>query len=116
MKAEAKEEKTEGVITIDDFAKVELKVGTILAAEKVENADKLLKLNVKVDDEERTVVSGIAKWYAPEDIIGKNVVVVANLKPAKLRGIESKGMLLCASKDDALELITVDIPCGGVVR
>lgn len=118
-KAEAKEAKKEdapGVITIDDFAKVELKVGTILAAEKVENADKLLKLNVKVDEEERTVVSGIAKWYAPEDIVGKNVVVVANLKPVKLRGIESCGMLLCASKGDALELITVDIPCGGVVR
>ena len=119
-KAEVKEEKkaeaVEGVITIDDFTKVELRVGTILTAEKVENADKLLKFTVKIDEEERTIVSGIAKYYAPETLIGKNVVVVANLKPAKLRGIESKGMLLCASKGEDLELITVDIPCGGVVR
>ena len=113
-----KEEKNgaEGVITIDDFNKVELRVGTILAAEKVENADKLLKFNVKIGEEERTIVSGIAKYYAPEDLIGKNVVVVANLKPVKLRGIESCGMLLCAKKDDTLELLTVDsITSGGTV-
>ena len=114
-KTAVKEEKkeAEGVITIDDFNKVELRVGTILAAEKVENADKLLKFNVKIGEEERTIVSGIAKYYAPEDLIGKNVVVVANLKPVKLRGIESCGMLLCAKKDDALELITVDTITGG---
>ena len=114
-KETVKEEKkeSEGVITIDDFNKVELRVGTILAAEKVENADKLLKFNVKIGEEERTIVSGIAKYYAPEDLIGKNVVVVANLKPVKLRGIESCGMLLCAKKDDALELITVDTITGG---
>ena len=114
-KETVKEEKkeAEGVITIDDFNKVELRVGTILAAEKVENADKLLKFNVKIGEEERTIVSGIAKYYAPEDLIGKNVVVVANLKPVKLRGIESCGMLLCAKKDDALELITVDTITGG---
>ncbi|MBQ6810120.1 MAG: methionine--tRNA ligase, partial [Firmicutes bacterium] len=116
VKEEKKAEEVEGVITIDDFTKVELRVGTILTAEKVENADKLLKFTVKIDEEERTIVSGIAKYYAPETLIGKNVVVVANLKPAKLRGIESKGMLLCASKGDELELLTVDIPCGGVVR
>ena len=114
-KEAAKEDKkeAEGVITIDDFNKVELRVGTILAAEKVENADKLLKFNVKIGEEERTIVSGIAKYYAPEDLIGKNVVVVANLKPVKLRGIESCGMLLCAKKDDALELITIDTITGG---
>ncbi|MBQ4093329.1 MAG: methionine--tRNA ligase subunit beta, partial [Firmicutes bacterium] len=116
VKEEKKAEEVEGVITIDDLTKVELRVGTILTAEKVENADKLLKFTVKIDEEERTIVSGIAKYYAPETLIGKNVVVVANLKPAKLRGIESKGMLLCASKGDDLELLTVDIPCGGVVR
>ena len=116
VREEKKAEEVEGVITIDDFTKVELRVGTILTAEKVENADKLLKFTVKIDEEERTIVSGIAKYYAPETLIGKNVVVVANLKPAKLRGIESKGMLLCASKGDELELLTVDIPCGGVVR
>ena len=114
-KETVKEDKkeAEGVITIDDFNKVELRVGTILAAEKVENADKLLKFNVKIGEEERTIVSGIAKYYAPEDLIGKNVVVVANLKPVKLRGIESCGMLLCAKKDDALELITIDTITGG---
>lgn len=116
VKEEKKNESTDGLITIDDFTKVELRVGTILTAEKVENADKLLKFTVKIDEEERTIVSGIAKHYAPETLIGKNVVVVANLKPAKLRGIESKGMLLCASKGDELELLTVDIPSGGVVR
>ena len=107
------EEPDSGIITIDDFNKVELRIGTILAAEKVENADKLLKFNVKIGEEERTIVSGIAKYYAPEDLIGKNVVVVANLKPVKLRGIESCGMLLCAKKDDALELITIDTITGG---
>ena len=114
-KETVKEDKkeAEGVITIDDFNKVELRVGTILAAEKVENADKLLKFNVKIGEEERTIVSGLAKYYAPEDLIGKNVVVVANLKPVKLRGIESCGMLLCAKKDDALELITIDTITGG---
>ena len=110
------EELPEGVITIDDFAKVQLKVGTILTAAKVENADKLLQFTVKIGEEERSIVSGIAKWYKPEELVGKNVVVVANLKPAKLRGIESRGMLLCAEKDDALELITVDIENGGTVR
>ena len=117
-KETVKEEKNgaEGVITIDDFNKVELRIGTILAAEKVENADKLLKFNVKIGEEERTIVSGIAKYYAPDDLVGKNVVVVANLKPVKLRGIESCGMLLCAKKDDTLELLTVDsITSGGTV-
>lgn len=117
-KETVKEDKkeAEGVITIDDFNKVELRVGTILAAEKVENADKLLKFNVKIGEEERTIVSGIAKYYAPDDLVGKNVVVVANLKPVKLRGIESCGMLLCAKKDDTLELLTVDsITSGGTV-
>lgn len=118
-KAAVKEEKKEtvGVITIDDFSKVSLRVGTILGAEKVENADKLLKCRVQIGEEERTIVSGIAKYYAPEDLTGKNVIVVANLKPVKLRGIESCGMLLCAEKGDALELITVDsIASGGTVR
>ena len=115
--AAAKEEPAEGVITIDDFAKVRLKVGKVLAAEKVENADKLLKLTVRVGEEERTIVSGIAKFYAPDDVVGKNVAVVANLKPARLRGIESRGMLLCAENGDELELITVDtIADGGTIR
>lgn len=87
-------------ITIDDFAKIALRVGKIESAEKVEKADKLLKFSVRIGNETRTIVSGIAKFYTPEEMIGKNVVVVYNLKPAKLRGIESQGMLLCACEKD----------------
>lgn len=83
-------------ITIDDFAKIQLAVGKVLTAEKVEKADKLLKMTVKVGQTDRTIVSGIAKWYKPEEMVGKEVVVVSNLKPAKLRGIMSEGMILCA--------------------
>ncbi len=84
------------VIQFDDFAKIDLKVGTILAAEKVEKADKLLKLSVDVGFETRTIVSGIALHFKPEEIVGKQVVVVANLAPRKMRGIESNGMILMA--------------------
>jgi len=83
-------------IVYDDFAKIDLKVGTIISAEKVEKADKLLKLQIDLGFETRTVVSGIALHYQPEDIIGKQVVVVANLAPRKMRGIESNGMILMA--------------------
>ena len=83
-------------IEFDDFAKIDLKVGTILSAEKVEKADKLLKLEVDLGFEKRTIVSGIALHFKPEDIIGKQVVVVANLDPRKMRGIESQGMILMA--------------------
>ena len=108
---DAEKVKMEGItdinqISIEDFAKVELKVGEILTAEKVENADKLLKFSVKVGEETRTIVSGIAKYYSPGELIGKEVVVVANLKPAKLKGIMSEGMLLCAVDGDKVVLIT----------
>ena len=83
-------------ITIDDFAKIDLKVGTILSAEKVEKADKLLNLQIDLGFEKRTILSGIAKHFSPEEIIGKQVVVVANLAPRKMRGIESNGMILMA--------------------
>ncbi|MBL7702922.1 MAG: methionine--tRNA ligase subunit beta [Ferruginibacter sp.] len=83
-------------IQFDDFEKIDLKVGTILTAEKVEKADKLLKLSVDLGFETRTIVSGIALHFAPEDIVGKQVVVVANLAPRKMRGIESQGMILMA--------------------
>jgi methionyl-tRNA synthetase len=83
-------------IVFDDFAKIDLKVGTILSAEKVEKADKLLKLEVDLGFEKRTIVSGIALHYKPEDIIGKQVTVVVNLAPRKMRGIESNGMILMA--------------------
>ena len=112
-KEEKKEEKLpEGIISIDDFAKVQLRVARILTAEKVEGSDKLLKLSVKLGEGEplRTVVSGIAKFYTPEAIEGRQVVLVSNLKPAKLRGVRSEGMILCASdaEDKALKLCTVE--------
>jgi methionyl-tRNA synthetase len=83
-------------IVYDDFAKMDLRVGKIIHAEKVEKADKLLKLEVDLGFEKRTVVSGIAMHFKPEEIVGKQVVVVANLAPRKMRGIESKGMILMA--------------------
>jgi methionyl-tRNA synthetase len=93
-------------ITYDDFSKLDFRVGTIVSAEKVAKADKLLKLEVDLGFEKRTVVSGIAMHYKPEDIIGKQVVVVANLAPRKMRGIESKGMILMAEdKDGKLHFI-----------
>ena len=94
--APASPEGTVSLIDIAKFKEVSLRVGHILTAEKVEKADKLLKFTVDTDSEVRTIVSGIAKFYTPEEMVGKQVVVVANLKPAKLRGIESQGMLLCA--------------------
>ena len=107
-------------ITIDDFAKLDFRVVKVLECEKVKKADKLLKLTVEIGGETRTVVSGIAKHYKPEDLIGKKVILVANLKPAKLRGIESHGMILAASSDDdsllELPMINSDIDTGSVVR
>lgn len=83
-------------IVFDDFAKIDLRIGTITTAEKVEKADKLLKLEVDLGFEKRTIVSGIAMHFKPEDIIGKQVTVVCNLAPRKMRGIESNGMILMA--------------------
>ena len=98
-----------GEITIDDFAKIDLRVATVVAAERVPKTDKLIKLQVKIGDEERTIVSGIAQHYEPEALIGKNVIVIANLKPAKLRGIESRGMVLAASDGEG-NLVLADAP------
>lgn len=113
-KAEAKKEEkpaaaAAGEITIDDFAKIDLRVATVVAAERVPKTDKLIKLHVKIGDEERTIVSGIAQHYEPENLIGKNVIVIANLKPAKLRGIESRGMVLAASDGEG-NLVLADAP------
>lgn len=109
-KAEAKKEAVAAdEITIDDFAKIDLRVATVVAAERVPKTDKLIKLQVKIGDEERTIVSGIAQHYEPENLIGKNVIVIANLKPAKLRGIESRGMVLAASDGEG-NLVLADAP------
>ena len=111
-KPNAEKAQDDGLITIDDFARVRLRAARVTAAEKVEGADKLLKLTLSLGagEPERTVVSGIAKFYTPEEMVGKQVVVVANLRPAKLRGIRSEGMILCASdaQDKTLKLVTVE--------
>ena len=115
---EVKEEKT--FITIDEFAKMDLRVAEVIACEKMEKADKLLILKLKVGEEERTVVSGIAQHYKPEDLIGKKVVVVANLKPSKLRGVMSEGMILAASDEghQNLEVLMLqsDLASGNRVK
>ena len=97
-----------GVITYDDFKKVELRTGLVKTAEAVEGSKKLIKLQVEIGSETRQIVSGIRQWYAPEELAGKTVVVVTNLKPAKIFGIESQGMLLAAEADGDLKLVTVD--------
>ncbi len=110
-----KKMKPEGVITYDDVMNVKLRTAKILEAEKVEGADKLLKLQVEVGDEKRQLIAGIAQHYSAEEVVGKIIVIVANLKPAKIRGVESQGMLLCASVGDQLKLVTVDgeLPATG---
>lgn len=112
VKIESKEE-----ITIDDFDKLELRVGKVVKAEKHPKADRLLVLQIEIGTETRQVVSGIAKDYKPEDMVGKNIILVANLKPVKLRGIESQGMILAASNDERLVLGTIDgdIPSGTLI-
>ena len=112
-KEEPKEEPTEKTpeITIDDFAKVEMKVGVILESKPVEGADKLLVSKIKIGDEVRQIVSGIAKFYSPDEIIGKKVVVITNLKPVKLRGVLSEGMILAAADGDKLSLVSPEKDC-----
>lgn len=111
-KPNAEKAQDDVLITIDDFARVRLRAARVTAAEKVEGADKLLKLTLSLGagEPERTVVSGIAKFYTPEEMVGKQVVVVSNLRPAKLRGIRSEGMILCASdaQGKTLKLVTVE--------
>lgn len=99
------------MIELDDFTKIELKTGKIFACEKIEKADKLLKLSIQIGQEKRTIVSGIAKHYTSQELLDKTVVVITNLKPTKLRGITSEGMLLCAEDSQGnLSLVTCDRP------
>ena len=114
-----KEEKQEddNQITIDDFAKIELVVGTVEKCEKHPDADKLLVSQINIGKETRQIVSGIADFYTPEEMVGKKVIVVSNLKPAKLRGVESQGMILAGSKKKMLELVSVEnLPNGTKIR
>ncbi|RIN31109.1 methionine--tRNA ligase [Staphylococcus succinus] len=105
-------------IDIKDFDKVEIKAATIIDAEQVKKSDKLLKIQVDLESEQRQIVSGIAKFYQPEDIIGKKVAVVTNLKPAKLMGRKSEGMILSAEKDGVLTLVSLPnaIPNGSIIK
>lgn len=110
---------TDELISIEEFAKVQLRLARVLSAEKIQGADKLLKLKVDLGGEERQVVAGIAMHYAPEALVGKRVVIVANLKPAKLRGEISQGMILAAVDDEGkLGVVTVEeeLAPGSVVR
>ncbi len=108
----------DGIITFDQVMAVKLKTAVVLEAEKIEGADKLLKLQVDLGEEKRQLVAGIALHYKPEELVGKTIVVVANLKPAKLRGVKSEGMLLAASIGDNLKLVTVegDLGPGAAVK
>ena len=118
-KANAPVEKPEGcaLIGIEDFMNVELRTAKILSCEKVPKAKKLLKLQIDLGYEQRQVVSGIAKWYAPEDLIGKTIIVVANLKPATLCGIESNGMILASGEETVrVVFLAEDTPLGERVR
>jgi methionyl-tRNA synthetase len=108
MKNKEKNTEKKEYVKIDDVLKLGLKVAEILEAERVENTDKLIKMKIKIGEEERQIIAGIAMSYSPDEIIGKKIVVVSNMKPAKIRGIESNGMLLAASNGDSLSLITVD--------
>ena len=98
----------EELIDIAEFGKVQLKTAKVLAAEPVEGADKLLKLQIEVGTEKRQLIAGVAKYYTPEAMVGKTIIIVANLKPAVIRGVESAGMLLAAKAGKKLQLLTVD--------
>ncbi len=108
------------MITIEDFQKIELRVATVLAAERVPGADRLLKLQVDLGSEQRQLVAGIAQHYSPEELTGKQIVVVANLQPAVIRGVQSQGMLLAASTEDqsqlAIVLLQKPVPNGSRVK
>jgi methionyl-tRNA synthetase len=110
----------DGKISIEDFAKVEMRVGQVKTAEKVKGADKLLRLEVDIGTEVRQVVAGIAEAYAPENLVGRKVVIVANLAPRKLRGLESNGMIVAASVGEkgspVLASFLEDVPVGARLK
>jgi methionyl-tRNA synthetase len=106
-------------ISIDDFAKIELRVGLVKLAERIPKADKLLRLEIDIGTEVRQVLAGIAEAYAPETLIGRKVVIVANLAPRKLRGMESNGMIVAASLDDGKPVLAgflEDVPVGARLK
>ena len=117
-------EKTEdkeptNIINFKDFGKVEMVVALILDAEKVENADRLLKLEVDTGEDKRTLVAGVAEYYTSDELIGKKIIIVKNLKPAKIRGVHSRGMILAASGPDGrpyIPIIPEETPVGAKLK
>lgn len=108
-----------GKISIDDFAKIELRVGVVKVAERVPKADKLLRLEIDIGTEVRQVLAGIAEAYAPETLVGRKVVIVANLAPRKLRGLESNGMIVAASLEGGKPVLASfleDVPVGARLK
>ena len=105
------------MITIDEFRKIELKVATVKSAEPHPNADRLMVLTVDVGSEERQICAGIRNHYTPEELVGKQIVIVANLETAKLRGVESQGMLLAASDEGRVIVLTPEksVPAGAKI-
>lgn len=119
LRASAPASASEGKITIDDFAKIELRVGVVKVAERVPKADKLLRLEVDIGSEVRQVLAGIAEAYAPETLLGRKVVIVANLAPRKLRGMESNGMIVAASLEGGKPVLAgflEDVPVGARLK
>jgi methionyl-tRNA synthetase len=120
--APAPELKTEGktmdILTYEEFSKLDLRVAHVIKAERVEGAKKLLKLQIDIGTEQRQIVAGVAETYAPEDLAGKKFIVIANLKPAVIRGVESQGMLLAAVVDDKASIPFFDpaVPAGAKVK
>ena len=108
QKPKAKVENQENMITFEDFKKVDFRTAEIVQAEKIEGADRLLKIQVKMGTDTRQVVAGIAEYYKPDALIGKKIILVANLKPVEIRGVESQGMLLAASDESSLTLVGLD--------
>ncbi|MFQ6615857.1 MAG: methionine--tRNA ligase [Fidelibacterota bacterium] len=104
---------TEGIITIEDFQKIQLKTARVTEAEKVKGADKLLKLQIDLGEESRQIVAGIAPYYEAEELVGRVIIAVTNLEPVTIRGVESNGMLLAATSGDSVVLVTVDDPSVG---
>ena len=107
------------MISYEDFKKVELKVAKVISAEKVPETDKLIMLKLRVGEEERQIVSGIAQYYSPEQLEGREIIIVANLEPKVFRGIESQGMLLATrAEDESIVLLTLDkeVPSGSQIN
>ena len=106
------------MVTFDEFKKLDIRICRILAAEKIEGANKLLKLTVNIGDEERQIVAGIAETYQPEDIVGRKIPILVNLEPATIRGVESQGMILAVDVENKAILLNPDedVPEGSKVR